>query len=91
MASVKKEEEVKKEREVKKEEEVKKQEEEEDGKKSFVVVFQKMLEEEKKADRHLEARVERKKRKFDQRMALEAEDMRRTARVWKFMREHGAW
>ena len=90
MASVNKEEEVKKEREVKMEEEVKKQEEDE-GKNSFVVVWQKMLEEEKKADSYLEARIERKQRNFDQRMALEAEDMRRTARVWKFMREHGAW
>ena len=54
-------------------------------------VFHMMLEEEKKADRHLEARIERKKRKFDQRMALEAEHMRRAARVWTFMREHGAW
>ena len=78
---------------MKKEEEevVKEEEEEEEGKTSFVVVWQKMLEEEKKADRHLEARIERKKRKFDQRMALEAEHMRRAARVWKSMREYGAW
>ena len=61
---------VTKEEEVKKEEGVKKQEEEE-GKTSFAVFFQKMLEEEEKEDRRLERRIERRKRNLEARMQNE--------------------